>query len=243
MAPAPRFSARLIAADALTPLVRRLVFSREPAASMTFTPGQWVNLYLPIAGAAGPLRRAYSVASPPSDDGTFELAVTRVEGGPGSTFLHAMRVGDTVDADGPQGFFTRTPDFASPTLYVATGTGFTPLRSMLLAAVRAGATTPTHLILGTRHEEDLLYRSEIEALAAAHPWFRATFTLSQGSPSWTGARGYVQTHIAEALARLGAHGEPHVFACGLQRMVSAVRELVRKELGYPRERVHAERFD
>lgn len=239
----PRFSAELVRSESLTPQVRRLVFAQRAPGPLTFAPGQWVNLLLPLEGGAAPLRRAYSIASPPSADGTFELAITRVEGGPGSNFLHALAVGSTLEVEGPQGFFTRAPDFASPTLFVATGTGFTPLRSMLLAAAAAGSTTRTHLVLGVRHEEDLLYREEIETLARQQPWFTHTFTLSRPGASWEGARGYVQGHVREALATLAAHGEPHVFACGLQRMVSAVRELVRKDLEFPRERMHAERFD
>jgi ferredoxin-NADP reductase len=250
----PRFTARLVAAAAITPLVRKLDFVRTDGAPMRFEPGQWVNLLIPVsppapsndAGATGPvpwLRRAYSIASPPREDGTFELAVTRVQGGPGSNFLHALEIGAEIEVEGPQGFFTRTPEFAAPTLFVATGTGLTPLRSMLLAAIEAGARTRTHVLLGVRHEADLLFREELEALARAHDWLTVTFTLSRPSEAWTGARGYVQNHVRAALAELARHGEPHVFACGLQRMVGAVRELVRKELEFPRQRMHAERFD
>lgn len=239
----PRFSAELVRAESLTPQVRRLVFARREPGPVAFAPGQWVNLLLPLGDTGTPLRRAYSIASPPSADGTFELAVTRVEGGPGSNFLHTLSLGASLEVEGPQGFFTREPSFTSPTLLVATGTGLTPLRSMLLAAEAAGSTTRTHLILGTRHEADLLYRDEIESLAARHPWFTHTLTLSRPPETWTGARGYVQEHVRQALAELSHHGEPHVFACGLQRMVSTVRELVRKELEFPRERMHAERFD
>ncbi len=243
MAPPPRFFARLALTESSTPLVRRLVFSREDALPMAFTPGQWINIFLPIPGAAAPLRRAYSIASSPRADGTFELAVTRVSGGAGSTFLHELSPGSVLEAEGPQGFFSRSQWATSPTLFVATGTGFTPLRSMLLAAVEARATSPVHLILGARHEEDLLYRAELESLTRACSWFHLTLTLSQGSASWAGPRGYVQTHVTTALAGLTPHGPPHVYACGLQRMVSAVRELVRKDLGLPREQMHSERFD
>jgi ferredoxin-NADP reductase len=38
-------------------------------------------------------------------------------------------------------------------------------------------------------------------------------------------------------------GDPHVYICGLEKMVSAVRQLARKELFLPRERVHSERYD
>jgi ferredoxin-NADP reductase len=250
----PRFTARLVATDPITPLVRKLDFVRTDESPMHFEPGQWVNLLLPVPAAKGgaqgvasapepALRRAYSIASPPRDDGTFELAVTRVAGGPGSNFLHALTPGAELEAEGPQGFFTRPPDFPAPTLFVATGTGLTPLRSMLLAAVNAGKATPTHVLLGVRHEDDLLFREELEALAARHPWLRVTFTLSRPHEAWAGARGYVQAHVRPALEDLARHGEPHVFACGLERMVRAVRELVRKDLEFPRQRMHAERFD
>ena len=38
-------------------------------------------------------------------------------------------------------------------------------------------------------------------------------------------------------------GPQHAYICGLQKMVGAVRELLRKEMGVPREQVHAERYD
>ncbi len=250
MASAPRFSVRLVGSRSLAPLVRELSFAPTTGGPITFLAGQWVNLLLPVgadgdSGAPPPiLRRSYSIASAPSPTAeTFELAVTRVSAGPGSRYLHELPHGAELEAEGPQGFFTRDPHFSSPTLFVATGTGLTPLRSMLLAAIDAGSSTPVHLILGARHEADLLYRDELSALERSHPWFRATYTLSRAEDGWTGARGYVQTHVRGALAALASFGEPHVFACGLQRMVSAVRELVRADLGYPRARMHAERFD
>jgi ferredoxin-NADP reductase len=55
----------------------------------------------------------------------------------------------------------------------------------------------------------------------------------------------VQSHVPELwdeMRRL-ERGEPHLYVCGLERMVSAVRHLVRKEMGVPRERVHSERYD
>ena len=101
------------------------------------------------------------------------------------------------------------------------------------------------LLLGVRRTADLLYRAELEALAASSPAIHLHFTLSQGESEWTGRRGYVQTHVPELWENLRRleRGEPHLYVCGLERMVSAVRQLVRKEMGVPRERVHSERYD
>ncbi len=159
-----------------------------------------------------------------------------------------MQPGASVTVIGPQGFFTRPLAHTAPSLFVATGTGVTPFRSMLGAAIAAEDRTPVWLLFGVRHEEDLLYRDELSALAGAHPHFRLVPTLSRPGAEWTGRRGYVQAHVRELLEELAAlpasAGQaPHAYICGLQKMVGSVRELLRKEMGLPRERVHTERYD
>jgi ferredoxin-NADP reductase len=218
--------------------------------AMVFEPGQWINLILPTpeplpSGEPGALKRSYSIASPPSGSSSFDVAVTRVQGGPGSTYLHQVAPGTTLQCIGPQGFFTRPATFASPSLFIATGTGVTPMRSMMQAAIAAGSTAPMWLLFGVRHETDLLYADEVRAMAAQHPALRFEPTLSQPGDGWSGRRGYVQTHVKElwaALAALGA-GAPHAYICGLERMVGSVREILRTDLGLPRQQVHSERYD
>ena len=230
--------------------VRELTFERTDAAPFAFEAGQWVSLVLPHDESD--LRRAYSIASPPDGSPRFALAVTRVSEGPGSSYLHAIDPGTTIRAIGPQGFFTRPLDQCAPTLFVATGTGITPFRSMILAALAARLETPIWLLFGVRHEADLLYRDELEALASAHPHVRVEITLSQPHPGWTGRHGYVQTHVRDLFTELAAKSlaqfpegnhAPHAYICGLQRMVGSVRELLRKDMNTPRERVHTERYD
>jgi CDP-4-dehydro-6-deoxyglucose reductase len=242
----PTFDARLIAARVLSPAVRELTFERADGAPLRFAAGQWVSLVLPLEG--GEIRRSYSIASEPGETARFEIAVTHVARGPGSSLLHTLEPGATLTAVGPQGFFTRPLEKAAPSLFVATGTGVTPFRSMLRAAIAAGDTTPTWLLFGVRCEEDLLYRDDFEALAAAHPHFRVHPTLSRPGSEWSGRHGYVQAHVRGLIDDLAALPEatgraPHAYVCGLERMVGSVRELLRKEMGLPRERVHTERYD
>lgn len=236
--PPPTFRARLVASRALTPNVKELTFERTDGAPFVFEAGQWVQIVLPTAE---PLRRSYSIASAP-DGARFDLAVTLVKDGPGSTYLHAMQHGTELDFTGPQGFFTRPLASAPPSLFVATGTGVTPFRSMMRAAIAAKNDAPMWLLLGVRHEEDILYKDEFEAMAG--PSVRFMVTLSRGREDWSGMRGYVQTHVRplyEALAAIAP--SPHVYVCGLERMIKAVRDLVRKDMGLPRQQVHSERYD
>jgi CDP-4-dehydro-6-deoxyglucose reductase len=240
----PTFQARIVGARMLTPNVRELVFERVDAAPFAFEAGQWVSLVLPLKTEDGELlRRSYSIASPPDGTPRFAIAITHVEGGPGSSFLCEAPIGTQLDVVGPQGFFTRPAAKAAPSLFVGTGTGLTPLRSMMRDALARGDTHPLWLLLGGRQSGDLLYRDELDALAAAHPHVRVHYTLSRPEAGWTGRTGWVQAHVRELWASLSAIGAPHAYICGLHDMVGAVRDLLRKDLGVPREQVHSERYD
>jgi len=242
----PTFEARLVRARVLAPHVRELAFERVDGAPMRFEPGQWLNALLPIeVDGTADVKRAYSIASPPDGTARFEIAVTRVQGGAGSMWLHELAVGATLPFVGPQGFFTRAAASRDPALMVATGTGVAPMRSMVHAAIAAGSRVPMWLVLGVRHEEDVLYGEELRDMARRHPWVRFEPTLSRPSGEWHGRRGYVQAHVREIWEELTARGagKPHAYVCGLQRMVGSVRELLRKDMGVPREQVHGERYD
>lgn len=243
MPPPPTFDLRLARSRMLSPYVRELRFERVDGQPFHFDAGQWVSIVLPLPEGEG--RRAYSIASRPDGGAGLEIAVTKVEGGAGSNYLHTLQDGETVRAIGPQGFFTRPPSARHPSLFVGTGTGVTPLRSMITDALAAGDGSPMTLIFGVRNPEDQLYRDELEDLARAHPNFRVEFTLSRPTAESASRTGYVQSHVEELWRDLEAKGAgaPHAYVCGLERMVGAVRNLLRKEMGVDRKQVHTERYD
>jgi CDP-4-dehydro-6-deoxyglucose reductase len=237
--PSGAFEAQLVSARTLAPSVRELTFERTDGAPMAFEPGQWINLVW--SGEGSELKRAYSIASAPSGTPRFELAVTRVEGGPGSTRLHAMREGERIRCVGPSGFFARRADDPTPAVFVATGTGLTPLRSMIAAALGVGSKAPMRLVFGVRHEADVLYRDELARWERDHG-VRVHVVLSQPNPGWNGLSGWVQHHLV-ALAPELRGPDAVLWVCGLDRMVSAVRALAKDELGLDRKRIKHERYD
>lgn len=244
MRPMPEtFSARLVEARPLTARVKALVLERVDGRPFAFSAGQWVSLVLPLLDEKQrPLRRSYSVASAPAPSPRFELVVTLVEGGTGSTWLHQAPPGTVLEVKGPQGTFTHlAPD--APSLFVATGTGIAPFRGMLHAAVAAGRTAPVRVLFGIRTLADGLYLEELEALARAHPWLALEVVLSRPPPGWTGPAGYVQAHAARAFQALGAPAEAHAYVCGVKKMLTAVQAVLRTGLGLPRQRVHLESYD
>jgi len=229
------FKAKIVSARMLASNVRELVLDR--GAPFPFEAGQWVNLHVPNME-----KRAYSIASAPNGT-SFDLAVTLVEGGPVSTYLHSANIGTDIDVSGPQGFFSR--EKTGPGLYVGTGTGVAPLRSMMKDALAKGETRAMWLLFGVRTEGDILYRDELDALAKAYANVRVFYTLSRAADSWGGMRNYVQTHVEKLYRQMEALGEgaPHAYICGLHRMVGSVRDVLRKQMSVPREQVHSERYD
>ncbi|MFO0613960.1 MAG: FAD-dependent oxidoreductase [Polyangiaceae bacterium] len=240
------FEATLVSARNLSRNVRELVFERSDGRPLRFSPGQWVNVHLATASdAEQEVKRAYSIASAPRADNRFELAITRVEGGPMSEALHRLDVGATVRAVGPSGLFTRAATDETPALFVATGTGITPLRSMIAAAADAGVLdrgTKMVVLFGVRTQADILYRDEFDRLAAQHPNVRFVVTLSKPDAAWTGRVGYVQTHVRELWDEL-AEPTANAYVCGLEKMVKSVRDVLRNEAGVGRRQVHQERYD
>jgi CDP-4-dehydro-6-deoxyglucose reductase, E3 len=233
MAP-PEVRVRVSAVRQLSPSVRSLSLSvidqAGPLADQAgregpfgFVAGQWVNLHVRTADG-GSEKRAYSIASGPGV-WPLELAVTHVVDGIVSPLLHAVGVGDELSCDGPYGFFTREGAARqAPALFVATGTGLSPLRSMLIDLLADPTHAPVTVLFGARTQADILWRDELQAVAARDPRIRVEVTLSRPEPGWQGRVGYV-------------------LICGLSPMVTEVRALCKTELGYDRRRIHSERYD
>ncbi len=193
----------------------------------------------PVGGKE--ITRAYSIASPRGGN-RFELCLNRVPEGIVSNILFDLKPGDEVDMNEPLGYFTlRHPGHRA--VFVATGTGIAPFRSMLLDHLPK---TQPHitLLFGVRHEQGLLYREELERLAAQYENFRFMPTITRPTESWKGRTGRVQAHLDEALA-LRMPDDLNmidVYVCGLKEMVDDVRKEL-KQRGLDRRQIIYEKYD
>jgi ferredoxin-NADP reductase len=226
--------ARLIEFVELGPDLRHFVFEAD-AERLDFLPGQFVSFSDLIGGKE--ITRAYSLASPPDGTNRFELCLNRVAEGIFSPRLFAMRPGETVTMRQPLGMFVlRQP--ARDSLFVATGTGIAPFRSMLKAHLPESSPQFT-LLFGVRYASHLMYRDEFEELASHYQGFRYWPLLSRPTPEWTGRTGHVQAHLEEAL---GGRRDVDVYLCGLKLMVDDVRSML-KGLGFDRKQIFYEKYD
>jgi len=229
--------AKLLAYNDIGPDVRHFVFEALAVEKLDFEPGQFVSLSDEVEGKK--VTRAYSVASPPNGN-HFELCLNRVNLGTFSPHLFSLKPGGTIPMKGPFGSFTlRHPILDS--MFVATGTGIAPFRSMLLdSRIWEAAPDRKHkLILGVRHEDGVLYREEFEALEREHPGFQFLPVVSRPGDQWTGRTGRVQPHLLEAI---GGRRDVQVYVCGFKEMVNDVRQRL-KALGFDRKSVVYEKYD
>ena len=127
--PVQDYQAEVRALAMLSPTILGITLKLDR--DMPFQAGQYINLQVP--GVEG--TRAFSIANPPSQGGTVELHVRKVEGGAATTWLHEqLKVGDTLDLSGPYGqFFVRKSD-AQDVIFIAGGSGLSSPEAMILVS-------------------------------------------------------------------------------------------------------------
>lgn len=234
-----KLKARLLGWKELAPEVHQLDFEVPEVAEFTFAPGQFISV---VDQAEGKEKtRAYSIASP-VDGNHFSLCLNRVPDGAVSNMMFRLKPGDEIVINEPLGYFTlRHPDRRM--VFVCTGTGIAPFRSILKHHLPL---TQPHItmLFGTRQESGLLYRDEMEQMQGQYPSFRYLTTLSRSHAEWKGRAGRVMAHLDEALAIASPEdlSQTDVYICGLKEMVDDVRADLKKR-GFDRKQIIYEKYD
>jgi ferredoxin-NADP reductase len=205
-------------------------------------PGQHVDLRL-TAEDGYSVERSYSIASEPERAGEVDITVERIPGGEVSPFLHEVVVpGDRLEVRGPiGGYFVWEAAQGGPLLLIAGGSGVVPLMAMARHRARAGSSVPARLLFSSRGPDEIIYREELDRLAAAGDGFEVAHTLTrQQPPGWTGyARRIDEQMLNDVIEPLGS--ATRAYACGPTALVETVANgLVR--LGLPPDRIRTERF-
>lgn len=237
--PLRHFRARLIRSINLTLDTKHLEWRVMDAPPLQFQAGQFVTAH--VESGAGTELRPYSIASPPRNDPDFELCLNRVKGGFVSNYLCDLELGSVVDFKGPYGSFIVTKPIDRDLVFLATGTGVAPFRSMLMDLL-AKETEPSHevwLIFGVRFVEGLLYREEFESMQRAHPRFHFVPIVSRSPSDWPGATGHVQDQLRKGF---GGRKDFRAYLCGVTAMVEEVRTILSGEFGLDRDQIRFERF-
>ena len=219
------FTARVAAVHDLTHDVRQIDLALLDPPEMTFSAGQFISFEVDRPGFPLPATRPYSIASPPEQKNTLELVLNRVPGGPGSGYLFGLRQGDDTHFKGPVGSFTLR-DSSRDVLFVVTGTGIAPIRSMLWSLALGHSKRRITLLWGLRSERDVYYQEELAFLQNQLPHFSFTTTLSRPSADWRGTTGRVTPIVAVSVTTVS---NLEVYLCGNGGMIRDVRDIVRQK--------------
>lgn len=214
-----------------------------------YQPGQFVTLDLEING--NPVLRSYSISSTPSRPHTLEITVKRVppstdapNGAPGlvSNWLHDnITVGSEVKLTGPMGKFTCFANPSPKLLMISAGSGITPMMSMSQWLHDTAAQSDIVFLHSARSPRDIIFRQELELMAARHPNFRLAITTTRSEPgeAWLGFSG----RLTEAMLQVIAPDfrERTVYVCGPDTFMQGVKAML-SGLAFPMQNYYEESF-
>ncbi|MFF1832005.1 2Fe-2S iron-sulfur cluster-binding protein [Paenarthrobacter sp. NPDC058040] len=220
--------------------VKSFHFTAEDGGTFAFDPGQFVTLELDIQGS--PISRCYTISSAPTRPHVLAITVKRVPGGPVSNWLHDNLVpGSRITAAAPLGAFTLTQPVAPKYLFMSAGSGITPVMSMTRTLCDLGSDADILFVHNARTPADIIFRRELDAIAAVMPNVRVVHMCEADYPSerWMGLRGRLTPAALEAIAPDLA--ERVVYTCGPAPYMGAVRRLL-EESGFDMRNYHEESF-
>ncbi len=177
-----------------------------------FQPGQYVVLKINNS-----TYRAYSIASSPSRLPLWEIILDVTPGGPGSTYLKNLKVGDIVQTFQPMGELYLRDDKSKNLIFIATGCGVASLKSMIDFLVKEHAPKNIYLLWGLRYKKDICLMKEIKNWNL-YPRFTYDITLSKPNKNYKGKRGHVDTHLKEIVKNFDL-AKTSFYLCGSEEMI------------------------
>ncbi|MER1968354.1 CDP-6-deoxy-delta-3,4-glucoseen reductase [Castellaniella sp. GW247-6E4] len=232
---------RVLALQPLAPDVIEITLQLPSAEAYRYNPGQYLEFILKDGR-----RRGYSMAAPPGEDHTVRLHVRHMPGGAFTSQVFGvgaapLKVRDILRIEGPLGSFFLREDSDKPLIFLASGTGFAPIKAIIEQMLVDGIQRPAVLYWGGRRPADLYLDALAREWEARLPGFRYVPVVSEALPQdgWTGREGFVHRAVMEDFPDLSGR---QVYACGAPVMVEAARRDFAQSCGLPVEEFYADAF-
>jgi CDP-4-dehydro-6-deoxyglucose reductase len=205
--------------------------------SFVYRAGQYVEFIL-RDGA----RRSYSMANAPSHGPGVELHIRHMPGGRFTDLVFgSMKEKDILRIEGPMGSFFLREESSKPMVFLASGTGFAPLKALLEHMQHCGITRPVTLYWGGRRPADLYMDDWVQAHCLAMPHVRYVPVVSDALPedAWQGRTGFVHLAVLQDFPNLSGH---QVYACGAPIVVDSAQRDFCAQAGLPADEFFADAF-
>jgi ring-1,2-phenylacetyl-CoA epoxidase subunit PaaE len=191
-----------------TPSAVTLVLRDPQGRAFDFLPGQFFTLLVEIDGEVVP--RNYSASSVPGS-AELHLTIKRKTDGRVSPLLCRTTAGDRLRVLGPFGSFVVGASSVRTTprriVLLAGGAGITPLASIARTVLDREPDAEVALVYANRSDEEIIFASELDALATAHAGRLTVVHVS-------GLLDRTATSRALDSLPIAAHPEARFFVCG-----------------------------
>ena len=215
--------------------VMRIRLKLPAKAPLTFLAGQYITIVINPA-----IRRSVSLATSPAHPELVELHL-RNYGGPLSNHVFStMKENDLVRLEGPLGTFFVRAESAKPIIFVASGTGFAPIKAMIEHELQKQSGRSMTLYWGGRRPRDLYLDDLVRKWGGEHGVAYVP-VVSEPLPEdrWEGRTGFVHRAVIEDHPDLSGH---QVYACGAPVVVQSARNDFTALCGLPADEFYADMF-
>jgi CDP-4-dehydro-6-deoxyglucose reductase len=202
---------------------------------LQFLAGQYIDILLKDQKP-----RSFSLANAPHNDELLELHIRNITGGTFTQYVfETMKERDILRFRGPLGTFFLREDSDKPIIFVASGTGFAPIKAIIEHALYIGIKRPMHFYWGARKLADLYM------LDKARQWENSGIkfipVLSEALPedTWQGRTGFVHQAVLDDYSDLSAYD---VYACGAPVVVEAARRDFTSQRALPNDAFFSDAF-
>lgn len=228
--------ARVVKLEKLSHDVLGIWLQLPKSERLAFRAGQYIEILMRDGKV-----RAFSLANAPHEDDFLELHVRYYAGGAFAEYaFKSLHERELLRIRGPFGTFTWQEASLRPALFVAGGTGFAPIKSVIEHAFAQEVKQPMQLYWGVRAKRDL-YSQLPQQWAREHGNFEFIPVLSEphADDHWSGRTGFVHEALARDFHNLDGY---EVYTCGPPIMTKAVAQLC-AERGLVAEHVHSDAFE
>jgi Na+-transporting NADH:ubiquinone oxidoreductase subunit F len=212
----------------------------EPV-TMTFTPGQYVQLRTPpYEKSTKEVYRAYSIASDPAEKGVIDLIIRLVPGGICTTYcFEHLKEGDETKINGPYGDF-RLSDTQAPMIFIAGGSGMAPIKCMLHHMKNTGNSREATYYFGANVVRELCLTDLMQSFESELANFRFVPVIAGGAddPEWKGETGLVTQAVQRNFTDASQH---EAYLCGSPGMIDASVKVL-MDLGMPETNIFYDKF-
>jgi CDP-4-dehydro-6-deoxyglucose reductase len=203
--------------------------------NLQFLSGQYIDILMKEGKP-----RSFSLANAPHDNEFLQLHIRNISGGAFTQHVfNGMKERDILRIKGPLGTFFLREDSKKPIIFIASGTGFAPVKAIIDHALHIGLQRPMHLYWGARVLADLYMLDLAKQWEARGITFTPVLSEPLAEDHWQGRQGFVHQAALEDYSDLSGH---QIYACGAPVVVEAAHRDFTTLRGLPNEEFFSDAF-